>query len=317
MLRIRKLRHKTLQEGYIYASAFECVDIKKFYLCIWDSYYNAKSRVHLVVQPIEYENGMIAQYALVLKFSQESFYEKNKKYLLRFSKTSEVFDREGFFWIGAKGSSFKVQTKEIEKNLGIFFLSKAIKNQNISFVSLLKMASEFSNQEAISLESFLKQKWEVHKKGTYSFAIYLHTYLQLDKICFGDSVEMVYRFDPGKSLPEKDFSVDTILYEYKPNRLSAKKKPRQKEIPEKKSVSLPYEYQNQESSSVKFYSMDQEILQQKGYDPRQGNFMLDIKLILKESVQGFIKKFQDKNPQDENYDDLAEEILQKLEILST
>ncbi len=312
MLRIRKLRHKTLKEGYIYASAFDGLEIKKFYLCVWDSDFNMANRALFVIRANRLENSCLPQYALVLKSKEEAFYQKGKKYTLRFSKTSNVFDKDGFFWSGAKGHSFQIQSREIQENFGVLFFPFQRKNHNTFFFALLETGGQFLAKSDLPLESFLEKKWDVSGKGTYGFSIYLQSYLQVEEVRFGDSVEMVYRFDLQESLPDRDISLESILYEYKPTQA----KPKKPKIRKKEKLADEINWDVPENNGAsRCYVMDPKDLQHKRDIQKESHLRLDMQMILKDSIQKFIENFGNQNPQDEDYYDLVEQILEKLERL--
>lgn len=197
---IRRLKNSGLQGGTVSVSAFKGVVPTKLFLCIWPTDPNIKNRAHFYIRKME-DNVV-----LVLRATKTP----TTDCILKFDKTANVFDDQGFFWTASKGHNFQIETAEIDNN-DILFCADHV-NKNRFFLDMLQVIGTYSESE-IAITEYLQKNFDVHKKNTYAFAIYFQVEFKRDKIEFGNSCEEVFRFRSPRSVLG-DINISALLYEY-------------------------------------------------------------------------------------------------------
>lgn len=265
---IRRLKNCGLRSGYISASAFKGVTPKKLFLCIWPSDPNITNRARFFV---------CAENLLTLCASQ---HVDENKYILKFDKTANVFDEDGFFWTTAKGHNFQIETEEIENNRLHFRINSS--NKNRYFRDMLSVI--FGEEQQTYLSEYLQKNFRVEEKNTYAFCIYMQVKFHKDKICFGDTSEQIYRFvSPCTFLG--NINISAILYEYSK------------------------EYKAKMTSMA----VDPKIIEEvQGENDLQIDTKEDVRSVLKNCISGFLHNKDSRKINDEDYALLVEDILENL-----
>ena len=149
---IRRLKNCGLQGGTVSVSAFKGVIPTKLFLCIWPTDPNIKNRAQFYIRKID--NNIV----LVLRATTTT---PTDKIILKFDKTANVFDDQGFFWTASKGHNFQIETVEIDDN-DILFCADHI-NKNRFFLDMLQVIGICSEDE-IAITEYLQKKFAVHEK---------------------------------------------------------------------------------------------------------------------------------------------------------
>ncbi|BBM83060.1 hypothetical protein [Candidatus Uabimicrobium amorphum] len=197
---IRRLKNCGLQGGTVSVSAFRGVVPTKLFLCIWPTDPNIKNRARFSVRRVDNNTLLVLH---TVKSPAQSC-------VVKFDKTANVFDNDGFFWTAAKGHNFQLQTAEINHREVLFCADHV--NKNRFFSDMLQVISA-SYRNEITLVEYLQKTFAVHEKNTYAFAIYLQVEFKREKIEFGNSCEEVYRFHSPRSILG-DVNISALLYEY-------------------------------------------------------------------------------------------------------
>ncbi|WP_372370676.1 hypothetical protein [Candidatus Uabimicrobium sp. HlEnr_7] len=271
---IRRLKNCGLQSGYIGTTAFKGVIPTKIFLCIWPTDPNIKNRAYFSIRKIAGNNIFVLQTTV----------EHRGHYVLKFDKTANIFDSEGFFWTAAKGHNFQIETKDIENNQ-VFFCCDHI-NKNRFFLDMLQVISAENHNEDVSLVDYLQKTFNVRDKNTYGFAIYLQVDFKRDKIQFGNSCEEVYRFVSPRFFLG-DINISALLYEYNKD------------------------YQAQTNSTT----VDPKVIEQTHSDVGKVDSIetrQSVRDVLKNCISSFLNEKHQQQLNDDDYTCLVEDILENL-----
>lgn len=265
---IRKIRNATLSSGYIGMDAFSQKIPNRIFVCIWSSEPSIKKRTKISVAKQDLYNNLIFKLKNDIK----------RLFVLKFSKTSTAFDKDGFFWTATKGHHFEIKGEAKGNTVSFAGTPKT----NRFFQNLLQVITPVKNK-SIDLATYMKNNFDIIGKNTYAFSIYLQIKFYADEIIIGSSKEKIYRFEDLSFLQDCP-TIHGILYEYS---VTSKKQRITKKNVDVVHVAPSPEINNQDLE-------------------------LDVRNIFKNSLSPFMSKFCDIAPNDEDYKELIDDILSNL-----